>query len=163
MVHLIRLVPSISSGWVLYPAFEERVVKANQEYLPESTPQQTAAMTQILRQRWVNEPASAGYWLALRDNEPIGHVCGWMAMDWSQPYAFIYQAVTMFESGLTDRWMDELEDWVAEMNGLLTARGNPTITFVEFSTFNNAEAMTRLLGMRGRENIRHRSVMRFDI
>lgn len=163
MADLIRLDPSISSGWELYPRWEEMVKSFNARYLHEMSDQQQVGMTQTLRQRWINDFQSSGYWIVLRNGEPIAHVCGWLATDWNQPYAFLYQVEAMFESGLSAKWLGELDDWVADMNGILIARGNTPISFVEFSTFNDPKAMERLLSMYGRSNIRHRSVMRFGV
>lgn len=144
----------------MYPAFEDRVVRFNQHYLSETSPEQNAFMVQTLRQRWINDPASSGYWLAVQDNQPKGHVCGWLAMDWNVPYAFIYQAEA--SPGFTMDWMGQLDEWVDEMNGLLIARGGCPISFIEFATFNDPESMKRLLEKAKRTNIRFRSLLRFD-
>ena len=163
MTNLIKLLPNVNLSWSLYPAFEERVLKFNREYLIENTPAQDTTLVNILRQRWVTEPASSGYWLALRDNKPIGHVCAWLAMDWNQPYAFIYQAETLWEEGLATQWLSEMDDWIAEMNGILIARSASPITLIEFSTFNKPDVMQRYLELRGRSNVRYRSILRFNV
>lgn len=161
--YLYRLVPSLNVGWEFYPAFEERVKKFNHQYLQEYTSAQEAFMVQTLRQRFVNDPLSSGYWIAIKDSNVIGHVCGWMAMDWGQPYAFIYQAETSFDEGLSRRWVMELGDWISEMNGALMAQGKPQITFAECATFHKPDAFNRLLGMWGAKNLRTRSLIRFDV
>jgi hypothetical protein len=161
-VEIFRLLPSVSSGWVLWPVFEDAVVRFNQRYLSETTPAQTSQMVNVMRQRFVNDPASSGYWLAMDGANAVGHAAGWLSLDWNAPYVFIYQAA-MGEAGHTTEWLKQLDEWVVEMNDLLTPRGSAPIAYVEFSTFNDPTAMKRLLEMGGRKNIRYRSTMRFDV
>lgn len=151
MIHRLR--GDILASWVLYPAFEERVIKAAKHY---DIPVHEMSARIELRQRFTAMPVASGYWLFTDEKgEPCGHVASWLVVNFGILSVFGWQLEGAFTADMRRQWAQQYDQWFVEINFL---RGKvPYIPMLEpvrrteCVTNQDSESWTKYLARHGFE------------
>lgn len=150
--------------WGMYPAFERRVLDfAGRSGVPVDMGR--AALE--IRNRFVNLPLAAGYWLFTTDGQEIcGHVCGWLAQNMGLLTLFIFNAEGQFALEMRRQWADDARKWMEEIDAM---RGRlpyipmgPPVARFEFITNRDAEAWQEWVERLGFERPQVRTLVMFS-
>ena len=122
-MELIRLMPNDAGLWRMYADFEARVISFGQRAGLDFN---DVLLRQQLKQRFVNTPEAAGYFLIVEDLDhaetPIAHICSWLAETGTgreSLYIHVYQAEADAHIGIGEVipiWVKALDDWAASLN-----------------------------------------------
>ena len=164
--HVMRLDCTDVTSWSLYPRFMERCLRFAQDLL-KFNEMQLKNFEQDLRNRWATPNGSL--FLAVMDGRGnmVGHVCGWINIDYGQPYLFNFQAEV--DEGYEmapamDLLAKEHVEYVGWANAMYEKGGQPVrINKVRTQTMRNADALVRYLSMHGMNSVIERTTIGWDI
>lgn len=150
-MELIRLMPDDAGYWRMYAEFEARVINFG---LRSGTRFNSALLRKQLKQRFVNTPDLAGYFLIVEDYDhaetPIAHICSWL--EEAGPgeeglVVHIYQMEADAHISITEvipTWMKAIDDWATNINSLYMRGGSQVrVSRARFWTQKDAEMFAR--------------------
>jgi len=117
---IYRVDSNDSLSWAYYPEFERRVLAFAKDHETICDPQFVVGE---LRNRFINCPLFAGYWLILSNlpiEESIGHILAYYTQTLGKPLIFVLQlnvdSGRTFEHADKEVFATELREWMRELN-----------------------------------------------
>lgn len=161
-MELYRLHPDDQPSWVYYPILEARVVRFTTEHCPDI---QTAPLVKEMRDRWVNYPELAGYWIAIENGRVIAHAVAWVGAVWGSVFIHIHQAECYEGYNLREilpLFAQQIEEWRHTLNAAYEKAGDPrrVDAQMELWTFRRPEVFARWWNSIGFEATHTRSVIK---
>ena len=163
---VVRLESSNGSHWQHLPRFIERSIHFAQETLSYNDIQ-IRNFEQDLKNRWVTP--NGALMLAIFDGHGImvGHILGWINVDYGQPYLFNFQADV--DEGydlrpIVNRVFEEHVEYIGHMNAMYEQmKQDVRINKVITQTMRNGPALVRYLEMKGITAILERAVISWKV
>jgi hypothetical protein len=163
---VVRLDRNNSSSWAHFPRFIERSL-IFAEKLVKYNSLQLKNLEQDLCNRWATTGGMLAIAILNEHDQMVGHVLGWVNVDYGQPYLFNFQAE--MDDGfdmrpLLDQVLVEHLDYVKWANEMYEKGGQPVrITQVVTQTMRNADALVRYLKLGGAMAVAERTVIRWQL
>jgi len=163
---IMRLDCSDMSSWYHFPRYIDRCLVFAQQLLGFNQ-MQLANFEQDLRNRWATPHGSL--FIAVLDNyaRMVGHILGWVNVDYGQPYLFNFQAE--MDDGysllpIVDKVFAEHVEYIGWANAMYEKAGQKLrIDKVRTQTMRNADAIVRYLRMKGIEGVVERTVIGWKV